>query len=204
MKRSSRLLIVLVAMVVATQGFCGAAPEGTDWHQWRGPNRDGTTPVSDWNPEALNDLRILWQSNVGVGNSSPVIAGRNLYITGTIDEDDTIHCLRADNGKTAWSRVMDKGEFIGLRGDERAAINSSLSTGLIDGANLYVVASLGNLFCLRRESGDVVWRKHLTKDYGAVMPMNGWCVSPAITGDLLILNAGMYGLALDKHSGELI
>ena len=28
MKRSSRLLIVLVAMVVAAQGFCGAAPEG--------------------------------------------------------------------------------------------------------------------------------------------------------------------------------
>ena len=74
-----RIVFFAVLMVsIAVQGFSCAAPEvpeGTDWHQWLGPNRDGTTPDSDWNPEALKDMKIFWQVSVGAGRSSPVLAG---------------------------------------------------------------------------------------------------------------------------------
>lgn len=74
MKRTFGLVVAFAALFAA-QGFCGGAPEGTDWRQWRGPNRDKTTPDSNWNPEALKDLKIIWKVSVGVGTHRPSSRG---------------------------------------------------------------------------------------------------------------------------------
>ena len=194
MRRSSLFFAGLLIVAVATQGFCGSAPEGTDWHQWRGPNRDGTTPDADWNPEALNDLKILWQAKVGIGYSLPVVSGKHLYIAGTTKRVQEIRCLKADTGEEVWKHVTEF-DKVGY---------AVQGTGLIDGDRFYVVGADGDLLCLDRKDGQVVWQKHLERDLGAYRPANGWAISPTAVGDLLIVNAGTFGMAVDKHTGDLV
>lgn len=38
-----------------------------DWPQWRGPERNGVSVETDWDPRALSEgPRILWKENVGL------------------------------------------------------------------------------------------------------------------------------------------
>src|SRR5437879_1075560 len=71
--------LLLVGML-----FTFALPvRGADWPQWRGPLRDGTVPDAHlpekW-PEKFPAPK--WRSYVGVGYSSPVIAGGQAFIMG--------------------------------------------------------------------------------------------------------------------------
>lgn len=58
----ARMLVgFLVVFVFGICTQCGIAEE-FDWPRWRGPNGDGISIETDWNPEALTgDPKILWK-----------------------------------------------------------------------------------------------------------------------------------------------
>jgi outer membrane protein assembly factor BamB len=62
----------------------------------------------------------------------------------------------------------------------------------------------GHLFCFNAENGKVKWQKNITREFGVSPPNWGFAGSPVIEGDLLILNAGVSGLALDKRTGQKV
>jgi hypothetical protein len=80
---------------------------GYDWPRWRGPDGNGISTETDWNPKALEKgPKIVWRINVGSGYSNVAIVDNRLYTMGQKREKDDINnivfCLDVRNGKRIW------------------------------------------------------------------------------------------------------
>jgi len=174
----------------------GGVISSSEWPRWRGPNGDSIVREASWNPSALSgDPKFLWKANVEKGYSSMAISGGYLYTLGYADRNDTVYCLDAANGKVKWKHTYPStpGQYTGPKG-----------TPTVDEGQVYTVSRDGKVFCFEAENGKVLWQKDIQSGFGLFAPEWGFAGSPCITGDLLLLNAGKSGLALDKKNGKKI
>ncbi len=78
----------------------------------------------------------------------------------------------------------------------------------VDDDRVYVLGSVGNLFCLDVESGAVVWSTDFVKDYDLDVPTWGMSGHPLVDGEKLICRVGgrpdAKVVAFDKRTGEEI
>src|SRR5829696_4295005 len=67
-------------LVTVTIAITNQATIAQDWNQWRGANRDGV--VNGFvAPKSLPDkLKLKWKIDVGVGHSSPVVSGKQVFL----------------------------------------------------------------------------------------------------------------------------
>jgi outer membrane protein assembly factor BamB len=80
-------------------------------------------------------------------------------------------------------------------------------TPIVDGDKLYTLGAEGNLICFQADSGDVIWKKDLPKEYQTKTAMWGYAGHPLIDGERLITlagGAGSHAVALDKNTGAEI
>ncbi len=84
-KRCAAAAVVVVSLAAAAMG-------AEDWPKWLGPRGDGISRdavSSDW-PDG--GPRQLWSATVGIGHSSPVVAGGKVYLFHLLGDRDTLHC----------------------------------------------------------------------------------------------------------------
>ncbi|UCF98381.1 MAG: PQQ-binding-like beta-propeller repeat protein [Spirochaetaceae bacterium] len=74
----------------------------------------------------------------------------------------------------------------------------------MDGRNVYGLNKNGVLYCLKKGTGGLRWKRDLVSEYGAVQPYYGFAGSPVVVGDLLVLTANTSGMALNKKTGQLL
>jgi len=179
---------------------------GNEWPDWRGPNRDGT-----WNETGVmkkfksDQLDIKWSVPVSAGYSGPSVADGKVYLTDRIKSPEHIErvlCFNAENGKEIWTHTYDcRYEGIGYPAGPRASV-------IIDGNNAYSLGTMGHLYCLNKENGDVIWERDLNKDYDIRMPIWGIAAAPLIYKNKIILHIGGEGnacvVALEKNTGKEI
>jgi outer membrane protein assembly factor BamB len=77
------------------------------------------------------------------------------------------------------------------------------STPTIDGDRVYTLSRWGDLFCFDLTTGKVRWSKNVQQETEAPIPSWGFASSPLVHEDLLVLNVGEAGLAVDKTSGKI-
>jgi hypothetical protein len=95
--------VLLIIFIMTAPLYIGGKTHGTDWPRWRGPNGDGISTETDWDPEALKDgPKIIWKTNVGMGLSNVAIKGKYLYTMGSDYEEDIVYCLNAETGEEVW------------------------------------------------------------------------------------------------------
>jgi outer membrane protein assembly factor BamB len=167
----------------------------TDWPQWRGPNADGISTETAWDPAALAaGPTVLWQVNVGAGHSSVSVRSTRLYTMGNQSNEDLICCLDAASGKEVWRSgyPSNPGDYGGPR-----------ATPVLHGDRVYAVGRWGHALCLDAEDGGIRWWKDLTK-LGAHLPTWGISGSPVVHGDAVIFNAATHGIALDAATGDTV
>jgi outer membrane protein assembly factor BamB len=194
----NRTQILVISAFLASLLCCTAYAESgnTDWPRWRGPNGNGISTETDWNPASLTDRpNIVWRASVGYGFSSIAVKDKYLYTMGNPGKKDTVYCLDVTNGEVVWKFSYDcrLGEHPGPR-----------ATPTVDDGRVYTLSQEGHLFCLNAKNGKVVWKAHLVKDFGVRSPTWGFAGSPIVDGDLLVLNAGVSGIALDKKTGKKV
>lgn len=178
-----------------------------DWPQWRGPNRDGVwreTGIMESFP--ASGLPVSWRVPVGRGWSSPVIADGRVHITDVEiagnSAKERVRALDARSGNRVWAHSYPVAYPDWALGPDGGGPRA---TPIIQDGRMYTLGALGDLLCLDAATGNVVWEKHLAKDYG-VEPFSGITASPLIEGELLLLyicgkpDACVVGL--DKHSGR--
>lgn len=174
---------------------------GTDWLQWRGPNRNGTTPESGWNPEAITEASSLsWTKDVGMGHSAVVVRGDRLYTMGNRHirgdrYEDVVWCLSAETGEEVWTH-----RYACFEGEDPGPG----ATPALDENRLYTLSREGHLYCLDAHSGDVIWERHLINENLASIKDHWFSGSPLILENRLILNANDTGIVFDKKTGEVI
>jgi outer membrane protein assembly factor BamB len=187
------VLSTTVLLLLLIFSGCARGKQATEWPRWRGPNGDGVSLETDWDPQALDGtLRILWRAKVGRGYANVVLAGDRLFTTSASDRKQTVHCLNAATGEEIW-RYEDKKSYY-----------EPMATPCVNRGLVYAVMDDGLLLCLKAGNGDLKWKKELVSDCGAVAPVYGFAASPVIEGDALLLTVNTSGLALDRRSGETL
>ena len=176
-----------------------------DWPQWRGVKRDGMSADSgllkEWPAEGPT---VAWSvDNVGEGYASIAVAAGRVYTQGNVDGRGVISCLSEKDGSVVWavtSPAEDR-EYKHGRG------NGGRGTPTVDGDLVYVIGGGGDLTCLKTDTGEVVWSKHLVKDFGGGRPGWGYSESPLVDGENLIVTPGGNNgsvVALNKKPGETV
>ncbi|HEY3852765.1 MAG TPA: PQQ-binding-like beta-propeller repeat protein [Verrucomicrobiae bacterium] len=179
--------------------FTPLLAHSNDWPHWRGPNQNGTstekTWTSDWPTEGPP---IVWKALVGMGFSSISVAGERAVTIGNANDADTVFCLDAKTGKEIW-----KHDYPAELGDKYFE-GGTTGTPTIDGDFVFTLSRWGDVFCFKADSGQVVWNRNLAKDAGARVPGWGFGGSPTVHDNILLLNVGESGMALDKSTGKTI
>ena len=188
------ILIALFFLLIL--GNCGIDTKeyGVGWPRWRGPNGDGISTETNWDPEALaGGLKVLWKVDVGMGHSNVAIKDNRLYTMGKKGKKGKVFCLNAETGKEIWQYPL-----------ESIYHPYPQSTPTIDGEFVYALTRKGILLCLKAKNGKLRWKKDLVSEYDIVKPFYEFAASPVIEGDLIILTANTSGIALDKKTGEKV
>ena len=64
----------------------GSEAAGYDWPRWRGPDGNGISKETEWDPTILESgPHVLWRHKVGFGYSNVVVKGSHLYTMGSIE-----------------------------------------------------------------------------------------------------------------------
>ncbi|MCK5850817.1 MAG: PQQ-binding-like beta-propeller repeat protein [Kiritimatiellae bacterium] len=167
-----------------------------DWPCWRGPDHNGISQETEWNPSALkNGVTKQWSINVGKGFSSVSVKDGKVITLGNKNNRDIVYCLDAKTGKEMWrfSYQCQAAKYPGPR-----------SSPAIDGDSVYTLSREGHLFCFDLNSGKVKWRQNIVSSLNAKLPHWGLSPSPVIEGDLLLIQVGSHCAALDKKTGKKI
>lgn len=187
--------LLILGLVISTSSALTAA----DWPQWRGPQQTGVSAESGWKAEwSGNGPKQLWTAEVGLGFSSFVVADGLVFTTGHADGKDTVFCLDAATGKEKW-----KHSYPADLGDKYYEGGTS-ATPTVDGGHLYHLSRWGDAFCFNAATGKIVWQTNVKKDTGANVPDWGYAGAPLVYENLVILNVGRSGCALDKATGKLV
>jgi outer membrane protein assembly factor BamB len=156
-----------------------------DWHQWRGPNRDGhsaeTGLLQQW---PAGGPRLLWRSSgAGTGYSSFSAGHGRLYTLGARGDTEYVIAFDAASGQKGWEAATGR-RFRNEMGD------GPRSTPTIEGDRVYAFAGSGELTALEAASGKRIWSVNVVQTFGGVTPYWGYSESPLIVGDRIVLNAG--------------
>jgi outer membrane protein assembly factor BamB len=173
------------------------------WSGFRGNNGAGVSGATRL-PEALDpEESLMWRVEVPTGYSSPVVADKDLFLTGathtttggTVSGRLATLCLDAFTGETRWKQELD---FSG----PRPGMNSPAApTPATDGE--VVVTLFHHLGLVTYDTeGKELWRQPL----GPFNIPHGMSTSPLIHRELVVLQVdqddGAYLVAYDRKSGE--
>jgi outer membrane protein assembly factor BamB len=193
--------IIALGLVAAglLAGLCAGVESGSDWPQFRGPTRDGISTEAAWSHDwPLEGPKRLWTAQVGAGFSSMTLSGSKLYTMGNAGDQDSVWCLDALAGTVVWRHRYP------CKLDPKYYTGGTSSTPTIADGLIYSLSKAGQLFCLDAATGAVRWSKEMVADFGIKPPTWGFASSGLIEGNLLLLNVGKAGLALDRTSGAVV
>jgi len=168
--------------------------------QWRGPDRDGKYPatglLASWPEEGP---QLLWHiDGLGQGHSSAVITDNKIFVSGTLEETGYIFCFTKD-GQPIW-KVPYGPEWTESWPGTRC-------TPLYVEGKLYMLSSLGKLFCMDATDGKMLWRVDLFTEYDGRNIKWGVTENLLIDGDILYCTPGGVKdnvIALNRNNGKLI
>jgi outer membrane protein assembly factor BamB len=188
--------------LIATLACATALPLATaasDWPRWRGPDLNGISRETGWTTLWPKEgPKQLWKANVGIGFSSVAVADGRLFTLGHANESDTVFCFHAETGAMLWKHSypcpLDAKYYEGGPG----------STPTVAADRVYTLSKRGHLFCFDAGRGTPIWQTNLMTALGAAKPEWGFAGSPLVEDDLLLLNVGSAGTAVDRKTGRVV
>jgi outer membrane protein assembly factor BamB len=195
---------LLTVQIAKGKALVSGAEAGENWPRFRGPKGDGHGTAHNLPAKWSETENIIWKTAVhGVGWSSPVIWGKQIWLTTAQTDGHQLFavCIDRDTGKLLQDiKVFEVEKPAPLPED-----NSYASpTGVIDAGRVYVHYGSTGTACLDTASGQLLWsRRDISCDHQV-----GAGASLAAAGNLLFLsNDGLdqqYVMALDKASGQTV
>jgi outer membrane protein assembly factor BamB len=193
-----------------------AVASGENWPCWRGPRGDGSSaekhvPVR-W--DGASGENLAWKTPLpGVGHSSPIVWGEQLFLVSCIEESQArvLFSVDRNSGRILWQRVVLEAPL-----EKRHNLNSHASgTPATDGELIYVTFLEAD-FGSRREvtpgnlvvaAYDFAGNQRWLVRPGRFSSVHGFCTSPVLFEDLVIINGDhdgdAYIVALERASGRI-
>jgi len=172
----------------------------SDWPQWLGPNRDGTSTekVEPW----AAPLKPSWRQPVGEGFSVPVIAAGRVFVHAKVKDKEAEELIAFDakTGKPLWRTEYPRAKYYSL------IQNGPQATPTVSLDRVYSYGVTGVLCCHEAASGKRLWLTDVYKLLGATTPRFGVTCSPLVVGDRVLVTVGDKGAgvaAFNADTGEL-
>ncbi|KJF41748.1 outer membrane protein assembly factor BamB family protein [Draconibacterium sediminis] len=172
----------------------------TEIYQWRGENRKGIfneqNLLKEWPQEGPAELWYI--EGIGDGYGTPTITDNEIFITGALDSTAILFCIDL-NGQKKWEVSLGK-EWV-------TSYPGSRSQPTVVDDLIYVGSGMGNLFCLKRTNGELVWEKRFVEDFEGIYPRFGHSEAPVIDGDKVFWTPGgkEYNVVgLNRFTGEIL
>ncbi|MBP3955999.1 PQQ-binding-like beta-propeller repeat protein [Gemmata sp. G18] len=193
-----RLLLVL-ALILAP----GLSLRAADWPVWRGPKGDGIVTDAAVPTKWSATENVVWKVEVpGAGHSSPVVSNGHIFLTSfdSSTTDRMLLCFDRKDGKLLWKQSVLSATAEKMHKNNTPASSTPAS----DGTHVWVTFLDGEKVAVACYSfaGKQLW----LKSFGGFTSAHGFCGTPVLFGDLLIVNGDSDGdafvAALDKKTGE--
>jgi len=173
-----------------------------NWPGWRGPRGDGTSLEKNLPLTWSESKNIHWKTALpGKGHSSPIVWGDRVFVTTCLENkgERVLISLDRRDGKILWQRVILTAKL-----ERKHSLNSFASaTPVTDGKYVWIafLAFPDMQVACYDFDGQQVWMR----SPGKLLSVHGFCSSPILYKDLVILNgdqdAKAYIVALDKRTG---
>jgi outer membrane protein assembly factor BamB len=195
-------LAVIAGLLLTNAAFA------EDWPGWRGPRGDGSSLETDVPLNWSKTSNIAWKSAIpGIGHSSPIVHGDRIFVTSCMFDkrreakrDRVLFCLDRKNGNILWRQVVVAASL-----ERKHKLNSfSSSTPATDGKHVWVtfLQFPDIIVACYDYDGNKIWQKSPGKFYS----VHGFCSTPILYKDMIIINCDQdalaYIVALDKNTGE--
>lgn len=171
---------------------------GANWPRWRGPQQNGHSDDAKL-PVKFTVDDVAWQTKLpGQGQSSPVIWGDRIFLTGALNKgaERLVFCVDRLDGKILWQQSAWKGE------PEPVHIMNgwASATCATDGEIVVAFFGRGGMHAYTVDG------KHLwSRDLGRFESPWGVSACPIIIDDMVVQNCDAdvdaYITALDKRTG---
>ncbi|MDZ7604201.1 MAG: PQQ-binding-like beta-propeller repeat protein [Cyclobacteriaceae bacterium] len=165
--------------------------------QWRGPDRSGIFPnpgfFKSW-PEGGPEL-IIKAIDLGAGYSQPVLVDGIVYIAGKKDSNDVLSAIDS-KGNVLYQVIYGKAW--------QETYPESRSTPTVTGDKIYLVSGMGEVVCLNKSDGKIIWSVNAHEKYSGETHRWGVAESPLVIDDKVIYTTGgkeTSVVALNKDTG---
>src|SRR5262245_38290752 len=188
----------ILLLCLTTTSFAADRPV---WPQWRGPDRDGSSPGSAF-PDTLDSLKQIWRVELGQSYSGPVVLADRVIVTETADaKTEAVRALDRDTGKELWKVQWVGGQDVISEAKPRG--EAIRSTPASDGKVVIVGGMHDLLVCLDVMDGKEHWRIDFVSDYKARQPDMGMASSPQIDGDSVYTLAAEGVVRVNLKTGKV-
>jgi outer membrane protein assembly factor BamB len=123
-----------------------------------GADRSGIFPAAEllqqW-PDEGPEV-ILKVGDLGKGYSTPVLDDQTIYVTGKENEHDHLYAIEMD-GNIKYK--LDYGQSW-----ERSYSDTRSTPTIVDG-NLYLISGMGEVVCVNKEDGTIIWKVNAHEQY---------------------------------------
>ena len=191
------LVFGLGVYTIAAGFYCTV--EAADWPNWRGPNHNGISSETGWVATwSEGGPKVLWKKSIGAGFASMAVSKGRVYAMGNINDNDILYCFEADTGTEIWKKSYPCPLF------KENHEGGPSATPTVDGDAVYTFSKDGDIIRFKAATGQIVWHKKLNKELGIKHPTWYFASSPLVIDNMVILNAGNRGIALNKANGSVI
>jgi outer membrane protein assembly factor BamB len=190
------LILAMMAPIAVAAG---------NWPSWRGPRLDGTSAEKNVPVHWGAASNVVWKSELpGIGHASPIVWNDRVFTIASLADKQTrdLLCFDRAGGRLLWQKTVIHSPL-----EKKHSLNShASSTPASDGKLVYVA------FLDRNEMVAAAYdfagnQKWLVRP-GAFSSMHGFCSSPILYKDLVIVNGDHDGdgyiVALRNTTGETV
>lgn len=174
----------------------------SDWPQFLGPNRNGSSAESIATHWPKEGPIISWQKSIGSGWSSPVASGGNVVVFHRVGDREIIDCLAVASGNPVW-----KFDYPTAYRDDFGFDPGPRGTPAIAQGKLVTHGANGVVHCLDFATGKKLWSVDTREKFSSGKGFFGPACSPLIEGGKVILNIGGTSgagiIALELETGQL-
>lgn len=199
MKAISRRLWYCQPLALLACIFSTSCVLAADWPRFRGPSLNGISTETNWfRPWPKEGPPVVWRAKVGTGFSSMAVSEDRLFTMGNKADRDSVFCFDASGGKVIWEHSyqepLDPKYYEGGPG----------ATPTVDDNHVFTLSKRGKVYCFDTATGKVIWQKNLETELGVKVNEWGFAGSPLVEGNLVILNVGSAGTALERSTGKVV
>lgn len=193
----NRMLLVATIAFFATTS---AHAEGTGWRGDGSGRYPQANPPTPWDTD--DGKNILWKTDIGKGQSCPVVSGDKIFIT---SEPESLLCLDAKTGKVLWKKENGYAALpAGTKAPEKrpptaAGCGYCTPTPVTDGKSVWVSFGTGIVACYDFE-GKLGWITFIDQPPDSEY---GRAASPVLAGGKLLVSIGGL-IALDPKTGKTL